>query len=61
MKRGIIMRKVPFVEQMNQTECGLCCCLSILRYYGSKERILDLRNTIECGRDGYSFQNYGHF
>lgn len=51
----MIMKKVPYIEQMNQTECGLCCCLSILRYYGSKESLLDLRKTIECGRDGYSF------
>ena len=48
------MKKVHYIEQMNQTECGLCCCLSILRYYGSKESLLDLRKTVECGRDGYS-------
>ena len=53
-------RKVPFIEQMNQTECGLCCCLSILQYYGSKENLLDLRRLVECGRDGYSFQKLGY-
>lgn len=49
-------KKVPYIEQMNQTECGLCCCLSILQYYGSKESLLDLRRTMECGRDGYSLK-----
>lgn len=49
-------KKVPYVEQMNQTECGLCCCLSILQHYGSKESLLDLRRTMECGRDGYSLK-----
>lgn len=53
------MKKVPYIEQMNQTECGLCCCLSILQYYGSRETLLDLRNTVECGRDGYSLRKLG--
>lgn len=48
------MKRVPFIEQMNQTECGLCSVLSILQYYGSKEKLLDIRNDYECGRDGYS-------
>ncbi|HET1109043.1 TPA: ABC transporter permease, partial [Streptococcus pneumoniae] len=47
-------RKVPNIEQMSQIECGLCCCLSILHFYKSKETLLDLRRDIEKGRDGYS-------
>lgn len=46
-------KRVPVVEQLSQIECGLCCCLSILQYYKSKETLLDLRNEIEKGRDGY--------
>ena len=53
-------RKVPFIEQMSQTECGLCCCLAILQYYGSKEQLLDLRRIAECGRDGYSFKKLSY-
>ncbi|WP_061860236.1 peptidase domain-containing ABC transporter [Priestia megaterium] len=45
-------RKVPFVEQMQQTECGLCCVVMILRYYKSYESISEIRNYLEVGRDG---------
>lgn len=51
------MKRVPYIEQMNQTECGLCCTLAILQYFGSKEKLIDLRRDIECGRDGYSLAN----
>jgi len=50
----MMTRKVPNIEQMSQVECGLCCCLSILHFYKSKETLLDLRRDIEKGRDGYS-------
>lgn len=44
--------KVPYVAQMQQTECGLCCVAMILRYYNSNETLSDLREYIEAGRDG---------
>lgn len=45
-------RQVPYVEQMQQTECGLCCVAMILRYYRSYESLSNLRNLMEAGRDG---------
>lgn len=45
-------RKVPYVEQLQQTECGLCCVAMILRYYKSYESLSTLRNLMESGRDG---------
>lgn len=45
-------RKVPYVEQLQQTECGLCCVAMILRYYKSYESLSTLRNLMEAGRDG---------
>lgn len=45
-------RRVPFVEQMQQTECGLCCVAMVLRYYKSYESISEIRNHLEVGRDG---------
>lgn len=45
-------RKVPYVEQLQQTECGLCCVAMILRYYKSYESLSELRNLMEAGRDG---------
>ncbi|WP_339319388.1 peptidase domain-containing ABC transporter [Paenibacillus sp. FSL R10-2734] len=43
---------VPYVEQMQQTECGLCCVAMILRYYQSHEMLSDLREFLDVGRDG---------
>ncbi len=45
-------RSVPYVEQMQQTECGLCCATMLLRYYGSQEKITRIRESLEAGRDG---------
>lgn len=45
-------RRIPFVEQMQQTECGLCCVAMVLRYYKSYESISEIRNHLEVGRDG---------
>lgn len=45
-------KKVPYIEQMQQTECGLCCTAMILRYYKSYENLSNLRNVLEAGRDG---------
>lgn len=45
-------RKVPFIGQLTQTECGLSCIAMILRYYGSNETLSDLRKYTPTGRDG---------
>jgi len=45
-------RKVPFVPQMQQTECGLCCVMMVLRYHRSYETLNDLREYLDAGRDG---------
>lgn len=45
-------KKVPYVEQMQQTECGLCCTSMILKYYRSNEPLSELREYLEAGRDG---------
>ncbi|PRR83237.1 peptidase domain-containing ABC transporter [Clostridium vincentii] len=45
-------KKVPYIEQMQQTECGLCCAAMILRYYESNESLSEFREYLEAGRDG---------
>lgn len=45
-------KKVPYIEQMQQTECGLCCTAMILRYYGSNEPLSKFREYLDAGRDG---------
>lgn len=45
-------RKVPFIEQLQLTECGLCCICMILRFYKSYETLQELRTHLDLGRDG---------
>lgn len=46
------MRKVPYIQQMRQTECGLCCVAMIMHYYKSYDGIHRIRKNLEVGRDG---------
>lgn len=52
-------RNVPYVAQLQQTECGLCCVAMILRYYKSYQSINDLREYFEAGRDGLRMKQLG--
>lgn len=49
-------RKVPFVAQAQKTECGLTCVCMINRYYKNYISMEELREKLEIGRDGSSFQ-----
>ncbi|MEC1544496.1 peptidase domain-containing ABC transporter [Bacillus halotolerans] len=49
-------KKVPFVEQFHQTECGLCCAAMLLRYHGCFKPLNDLREIAEPGRDGLNLK-----
>ena len=46
--------KVPLVRQVTESECGLCCCLMLLRYLKSKESVQELQEYFDTGRDGIS-------
>lgn len=46
------LKKVPYIEQMRQTECGLCCVAMILQYYKSFDGIRKIRKSLDVGRDG---------
>ncbi|MFF2533146.1 peptidase domain-containing ABC transporter [Brevibacillus sp. NPDC058079] len=46
--------RVPFIEQMQQTECGACCLAMIMHYYKSSISMYDLREALGSGRDGTS-------
>lgn len=53
--------RVPLVRQVTETECGLCCCAMILRYFGSWESIQELQEHIDVGRDGLSLLDIKKF
>jgi len=46
--------RVPFIEQMQQTECGACSLAMIVQYYKSSISMYDLREALGSGRDGTS-------
>lgn len=46
------LSKVPYIEQMQQTECGLCCLAMVLQYYKSQETLAQIRQELDVGRDG---------
>ncbi|MEU1705314.1 peptidase domain-containing ABC transporter [Streptomyces sp. NPDC005706] len=54
-------RRVPTVTQVTQTECGLCSCIALLRYYGRAEEIVSAREVMEAGRDGLSAGQLAQF
>lgn len=50
-------RKIPFIEQHQKTECGLCCVAMVSSYYNHEISVKDLREFKETGRDGTTFYN----
>ncbi|WP_426984634.1 peptidase domain-containing ABC transporter [Brevibacillus borstelensis] len=48
----MFFHKTPFIEQMQQTECGLCCMAMVAGRYGSHHTLHELRDLSGCGRDG---------
>ncbi|MGY0061682.1 type 2 lanthipeptide synthetase LanM [Streptomyces sp. LZ34] len=54
-------RRVPTITQMAQTECGLCCCVAVLRYHGRAEEISSARQVMDAGRDGLSATQLARF
>ncbi|HDX9591281.1 TPA: peptidase domain-containing ABC transporter [Bacillus pseudomycoides] len=48
------LKKVPFVEQMEQADCGICCISMITQYYKSYVSLFELQEIVGSGRDGVS-------
>lgn len=51
------MRKVRYIAQIQQTECGLCVIAMILNYYNAHYSLYDIRQLVQIGRDGMSAVN----
>lgn len=49
-----MFNKVPFIEQMSQTECGLACIASISSFYNKHVSLSELRDIAGNSRDGNS-------
>lgn len=49
------MARVPYIEQMEYSECGLACLAMILGYYKHSVTLSELRDQFDPPRDGVSF------
>jgi ATP-binding cassette, subfamily B, bacterial len=45
-------RRVPYVAQMQWSDCGAACLAMVLGYYDRPERLEDVRERVGVGRDG---------
>ncbi|MBD1372090.1 peptidase domain-containing ABC transporter [Hazenella sp. IB182357] len=50
-------RRVPVIEQLQQTECGICCLAMIAGYYKKSVSFNDMHEFVSAGRDGVSLLN----
>ncbi|MFB3176125.1 peptidase domain-containing ABC transporter [Staphylococcus pseudintermedius] len=48
------MKKVPYISQVQESECGLCCVAMIMGYHKDKISVKTLTQHFEIGRDGIS-------
>ena len=49
-------RRIPFIEQHQKTECGLCCIAMVSSYFDHEVTLQELRDMKETGRDGATFK-----
>lgn len=48
-------RRVPYIEQMENVECGLACFAMISSYYNLSATLSDIRKENPAPREGFSF------
>lgn len=51
-----MVKKVPYIEINQQTECGIGCICMLLRFYKHYVTLTELRERLEVGRDGNSLR-----
>ncbi|WP_208592027.1 peptidase domain-containing ABC transporter [Gracilibacillus suaedae] len=51
------MKRVPYIQQMQESECGLACITMILHYHQHHISLSDMRNHFKVSRDGLSFKD----
>jgi ATP-binding cassette, subfamily B, bacterial len=52
LRLGARGRRIPLVQQLTATECGLACLAMVLGYYGKTVGREELRDVLHVGRDG---------
>lgn len=51
------MRRIPYVEQSESSECGLACLTMILNYFGNHITLPEIREEFNINNNGLSFKN----
>lgn len=51
-------RKIKFVQQFSETECGICCISMLASYYGYIQPLSFYRDKLNVGRDGSNFSDF---
>ncbi|SFO93668.1 peptidase domain-containing ABC transporter [Salibacterium halotolerans] len=54
------MRRVPYIEQMTHSECGLACIAMILGFYKHHTTLAELRTDYYASKNGLSFLEIKH-
>lgn len=49
-------KRVPYIAQLGNMDCGLACLTMIFNYYGLKGDIVDFGIDAHIGRDGMSLE-----
>src|SRR5574338_1556142 len=47
-------RAVPFVQQLEWTDCGAASLCMVMAYYGRETKLAEVRDAMGIGRDGVS-------
>ena len=45
-------RRIPFIRQMEDADCGAACLAMVLGYFGKRVDLRELRDMTGPGRDG---------
>lgn len=54
------MKKLKYIGQSQENECGLCCAAMILDYLGYRTSLSELESIYDVGRDGLSIKDIGN-
>ncbi|MCR1928446.1 cysteine peptidase family C39 domain-containing protein [Enterococcus gallinarum] len=55
------MKKVSYVPQLQESECGLCCVNMVMRFHGDQIPMSYLYESLEVGRDGHNLSQLRGF
>ena len=52
LDRGQAPRRIPYIQQMSATECGVACLSMVLAWFGKHVSLAELRQVAGVNRDG---------